>query len=220
MAASGKTGSVVGSAGKVVKPGQTRPTVVTSQSSGRAQTTLTSASRRNGASAPMLQSRKSSLVPSISTASVNGSNQPRGLKLRPHNPTVLPVLCVYSDQNQLVRKEQFRVPAASQVKLQMRHNNENVQAPRSTLANNSSGSQIPVATQARAIHLKSTISSTARVGNATNNGTSNNNGAKRSKMTVPHSSTIKVPQPVATSSSSIKSKGKETKQKAEGKVID
>lgn len=209
MAASGKTSSGLASTGKIVKPGQTRPTSVTSQSAGRAQTTLTSASRRNGASAPVLQSRKSSLVSTTSTTSVNGSSsQQRGLKLRPHNQTVLPVLCVYSDQNLLVRKEQFRVPApaSNPAKPQTRHNNENVQAPRSSVPNNSSGSQIPVATQARAIHMKSTISSTARVGNANNNSI-NNNGAKRSKMTVPHSSTIKVPQPVAAPSSNNKSKG-------------
>lgn len=213
MAASGKTSSGLASTGKIVKPGQTRPTSVTSQSAGRAQTTLTSASRRNGASAPVLQSRKSSLVSTTSTTSVNGSSsQQRGLKLRPHNQTVLPVLCVYSDQNLLVRKEQFRVPApaSNPAKLQTRHNNENVQAPRSSVPNNSSGSQIPVATQARAIHMKSTISSTARVGNANNNSI-NNNGAKRSKMTVPHSSTIKVPQPVAAPSSNNKSKGKKIK---------
>ncbi|XP_057375052.1 uncharacterized protein LOC130696005 [Daphnia carinata] len=208
MAASGKTGSALASTGKIVKPGQTRPTSVTSQSSRRAQTTLTSASRRNGASAPVLQSRKSSLVSTTSTTSVNSSSQQRGLKLRPHNQSVLPVLCVYSDQNQLVRKEQFRAPApaSNQAKVQTRHNNENVQAPRSSVPSNSSGSQIPVATQARAIHMKSTISSTARVGNANNNSISNN-GAKRSKMTVPRSNTMKVPQPVAAPPSNNKSKG-------------
>jgi hypothetical protein len=119
---------------------------------------------------------------------------------------VLPVLCVYSDQNQLVRKEQFRVPApppSNQVRPQPRNNNENLQTPRSSVPNSSSGSQIPVATQARAIHLKSTISSTARVGNSNNC----NNGAKRSKMTVPRSAT-KVPQPVASMSNNNKGKVK------------
>ena len=202
MAASGKASSGgLAPTGKVVaKPGQARPTIVTPQSSGKIQTKLTSTTSRlgNGAAPPPV--RKSSLVSTSSTASSSSSQQQRGLKLRPTNPSVLPVLCVYSDQNQLVRKEQFRVPPASQVKPQPRNNNENLQAPRSSVPNySSSGSQIPVATQARAIHLKSTISSTARVGN--NN---SNTGAKRSKMTVPRSTATKVPQPVALPSNNNK----------------
>ena len=185
MAASGKTTGGLVPAGKVTK--SPRSTVVPSQPPGRMQTTLTSAtSRRGGASAPPLQSRKSAVS---STASVVSStmNQ-RGLKLRPANPSVLPVLCVYSDQNQLVRKEQFRVPPAKP-----RSNNENL------LSTAQRPSHIPVATQARAIPQfgKSTISSTARVGS---NNTSNVNGAKRSKMTVPRATAAtKVSQPVASS---------------------
>ena len=212
MATSGKASSRgLVPTGKIVKPGQTRPTIVTSQSCGKMQTKLTSTSRlKNGGASVAVPPppRKSSLVSASSTASVSSSQQQtRGLKLRPTNPSVLPVLCVYSDQNQLVRKEQFRVPPpANQVRPQQpRNNNENLQVPRSSVPNSSSGSHIPVATQSRAIHLKSTISSTARVSNSSSN---SNNGAKRSKMTVPRSNTTKVPQPVAPSSSSNNNKGK------------
>ncbi len=210
MATSGRAGGLALSSGKMNKSGQTRSTVGASQTTGKIQTTLTSASRRAGAGASAtapLQSRKSSLVSTASsTASVGVSSSTstamnqRGLKLRPTNPSVLPVLCVYSDQNQLVRKEQFRIPPAAPVKPKLRSNNEN-------LLSASRPSHIPVAqTQARAMSQlsKSTISSTARVGSnntTSSSGSTNINGAKRSKMTVPRSTTAKVSQPVASSSS-------------------
>lgn len=188
----------------------------------KTQTTLTSTSRRTApkSTASAVQSRKSSLLSTSSTASaaVGSSASQRGLKLRPTNPSVLPVLCVYSDQNQLVRKEQFRVPpttttttASQRPQNRLRNNNENVNVvtSRSSVTSSSSGSLIPVATTAgtqaatsRAVHMKSTISSTARAGSNNNNSSqqhinnsSNLNGAKRSRMTVPRSATAKVPQP-------------------------
>lgn len=104
-------------------------------------------------------------------------NNQRGLKLRPANSSLLPVLCVYSDRNQLVRKEQFRPPTS--VNKTGKNNNENVLQPPPPSFRSTSG------------HLKSTISSTARATTAATASHSNNvsNGAKRSRMTVPHSAT-------------------------------
>lgn len=183
--ASGKTSCVV-PVNKVTKSGQTRSSAAAPQQA-RNQTASTSR-RACGASAAPVQSRKSSLLSTAgSTASAPVNNSQRGLKLRPTNAPVLPVLCVYSDQNQLVRKEQFRVPPQVKSRQQQR-NNENLLA--SSSRSSATSSQIPVAQQARAIYLKSTVSSTARAD-------SNANGAKRPKMTVPRSTTAKVLPPVA-----------------------
>lgn len=151
MATGGNKASSGGLAptGKVLanKSGRSSSTIVTSQSSGKIQTKLTSTSSRLGTGASSSSSvapppvRKSSLAStSSSTASSSSSTQQqRGLKLRPTNPSVLPVVCVYSDQNQLVRKEQFRAPPVVNspvpVKSQPRNNNnnENLQVPLSLI---------------------------------------------------------------------------------------
>lgn len=204
--ATGKTSSDLVPTSKVVTKlaNQTiRSTVATtSQPSTRGQTTVTSTSRRNcGGSAPknVVQSRKSSLHSTSSSASVGASSGQRGLKLRPSNPTVLPVLCVYSDKNQLVRKEQFRTPrptSLAQTKPRIR-NNENLLAPRPSVPRSSS-SHNPIANTTQpsmAVHLKSTISSTARAGNSSHINNNHNNAAKRSRMTALRCTATKVQLP-------------------------
>lgn len=115
--------------------------------------------------------RKSSVIP-VTTTAQRGSKQPRPTTSTAA-PSILPVLCVYSDQNQLVRKEQFRTPStaveatvpASRIP---RKNNENL---------NRSNVQ-PTQPSKPVTLFQSTVSSMARVGSNLNN----NNGAKRTKL--------------------------------------
>lgn len=123
--------------------------------------------------------RKSSVIP-VTTTAQRGSKQPRPTTSTAA-PSILPVLCVYSDQNQLVRKEQFRAPStaveatvpASRIP---RKNNENL---------NRSNVVQPTQPSKPATLFQSTVSSMARVGSNLNS----NNGAKRTKLSsVPRSS--------------------------------
>ena len=115
----------------LVRPGQTRSNTTLTSTTGsatnrsaamaaqrRTASTLNSAtSGRNIAppSATLARSNRKLLEKTGSVASRTSTNG-RALKLRPANapiPPPLPVLCIYSDQNELIRKEQFRVPAST-----------------------------------------------------------------------------------------------------------
>ena len=113
--------------------------------------------------------RKSSVPVVIpSTAPSRDLLKPR----RQTNPSILPVLCIYSDKNQLVRKEQFRNPAVGESK---------IPGPKTTSGKVVNNENLRSSSQLQ----RPTLSSIARIGNSNNN----DNHAKRSKLAVPRSST-------------------------------